>query len=76
MTQNDNVPSLTVAGAAELTGLSQSQIRKLADTGVLPCVRYPESSGRGVTRRFRPRDVNAFIDAHSSGVASCGEMKS
>jgi hypothetical protein len=65
---SDDTPCLTVSMAAEMTGLSHSQIRKLADSGTVPCVRYPESSGRGVTRRFRPRDIKAFIDQHSFGI--------
>jgi excisionase family DNA binding protein len=58
---------LTAREVAELLNVSTETVLRWARRGDLPAVRMP-----GTTRgrlRFRPDDVDAWIDAHATGAA-------
>lgn len=55
---------ITADHVVALTGLSRTLIYREADTGDLPSVRI----GRAV--RFRPKDVEAWIEAHTRRVSA------
>lgn len=62
---DDTVSLLSAAEVAVRLGLSQKAVRRLALAGNLPCVRVSER-----IIRFDPADIDAFIEARRTAVAS------
>jgi excisionase family DNA binding protein len=62
-------PLLRPSQAAQMLNISASYVYKLADSGVLPCVRFSVSSSgkrKKETLRFKESDIKNFIaDSYS-----------
>jgi excisionase family DNA binding protein len=62
---NDGADWLTLGQAAKYLGVAQSTIRKWSDQGRLPAFYTP-----GGHRRYRRRDLDAFVSGSGSGTGS------
>lgn len=58
-------PLLKIREVAELLAISQPMVRKLADSGELPCVDLSAAKSRRVLR-FAPEDVDKFLEERSA----------
>ena len=72
--QNRLAPStepdwLTLGQAAKYLGVAQSTIRKWTDQGRVPAFKTP-----GGHRRYRRRDLDAFVERSAPGAASSGPV--
>ena len=69
MAQRDDSEWLTLGQAARFLGVAQSTIRKWSDQGRVPAFYTP-----GGHRRYRRRDLEAFLDRSGPGGKSSGPL--
>ncbi|MFO0675508.1 MAG: helix-turn-helix domain-containing protein [Polyangiaceae bacterium] len=61
---------ISTKGVAEVLGVSEATVKRWADAGTLRCFKTP-----GGHRKFRLRDVKAFLADHPDGVDAEGDAR-